>query len=376
MRDLLRGAAVNDWDVCTSALPKHTRKAFSKVIPTGIAHGTVTVLWKGEGYEVTTLRGEGAYTDGRRPDEVFFVDDIAEDLARRDFTVNAMAFDPVSEELVDPYGGKTDLRTGVLKAVGVAAERFSEDGLRILRGARFVATLGLELEADTEAAFGPTLDVFAKVSPERVREEWMKAMKTERPSPAFVVMKRTGILGRCCALLDELDEDAFDRALAALDRTEPADGPSFRLAALLHQSDLKALETWLRDYRYSNDEKRDISELVRWHDLSGAIDWSDERLRRFLSEAGRVRGREAVRLYGCIGGEDVESLLARVDDATTAAIAVGDLEVDGKDVIEALGGPGRAVGEILRQLLEEALVDPTTNNRTAQLARIATLAKA
>ena len=157
VRDLLLGRAVGDWDVATSARPDEVTRAFRKVIPTGIDHGTVTVLHRGEGYEVTTLRGDGTYSDGRRPDEVTFVDDIADDLARRDFTVNAIAYEPTSRALVDPHGGLADLDARLLRAVGVPAQRFGEDGLRILRGARFVATLDFELEAETEAAFAGVL---------------------------------------------------------------------------------------------------------------------------------------------------------------------------------------------------------------------------
>ena len=170
VRDTLRGQRVNDWDVATTALPEKVKKVFPRVIPTGIDHGTVTVLWKGEGYELTTLRGEGTYSDGRRPDSVTFVGSIEQDLARRDFTVNAIAYDPVDTQVVDPFGGLDDMRNEVLRAVGKPSERFQEDGLRILRGARFVATLGFELDEATEGAFRGALDTFRKVSPERVRE--------------------------------------------------------------------------------------------------------------------------------------------------------------------------------------------------------------
>ncbi|MGD8607463.1 MAG: hypothetical protein PVH21_09240, partial [Myxococcales bacterium] len=194
VRDTLRGERVNDWDVATTARPDEVQRIFRRVIPTGIDHGTVTVLWKGNAYEVTTLRGEGAYSDGRRPDHVVFVEDIESDLARRDFTVNAIAYDPVEGQVVDPFGGIEDMRKGLLRAVGDPRERFQEDGLRILRGARFVATLEFNLEETTEAAFRGTLDTFRKVSPERVREEWLKAMKARAPSRAFEVMRQTGIL--------------------------------------------------------------------------------------------------------------------------------------------------------------------------------------
>ncbi|MDB4992727.1 MAG: tRNA nucleotidyltransferase, partial [Myxococcaceae bacterium] len=198
VRDLLLGREVSDWDIATDALPEEVVKIFPRVIPTGIQHGTVTVMVKGRGYEVTTLRGEASYSDGRRPDEVSFVDDIVKDLARRDFTMNAIAIDPTNGHVVDPFDGQKDLAARVLRAVGVPEERFSEDGLRVLRAARFVATLDVTLDPATEAAIRPTLDTFRKVSQERVRDEWVKAMKANKPSRAFEVMRTTGILEITC----------------------------------------------------------------------------------------------------------------------------------------------------------------------------------
>ena len=164
VRDLVRAtstgarseAPAGDWDLATSAPPDVVLRSFRRAIPTGVQHGTVTVMVGKVGYEVTTLRGETAYTDGRHPDSVFFVDDIVADLARRDFTVNALAFDPLRDELIDPFGGLRDLGAGILRAVGDPAARFAEDGLRVLRAARFAATLELELEPATAAAIAPS----------------------------------------------------------------------------------------------------------------------------------------------------------------------------------------------------------------------------
>ncbi len=401
VRDLLRGLQVADWDLCTSATPEQTMRCFKKVIPTGIAHGTVTVLWKGHAFEVTTLRGEGAYSDGRRPDAVFFVDDIREDLARRDFTVNAIAYDPVLRRVEDPFGGREDLDAGVLRAVGVPAERFAEDGLRILRGARFVATLEMSLAPETRAAFAGALDVYAKVSHERIREEWLKAFKARRPSRAFVVMRETGILARTCPLLDALAElavgpvqTAFDRALRAVDLAE---GPIARLAALLHgvglpratESDYAAvgadlLEAWLRAYRFSNDERRAVLHLVRHHDLGPERSWSDGELRRFLHRVEPSQA-EAVLTLGRVVRLAADEDVAWIEDLTLRARAilraapplrVGDLAVDGRDAVAALGGKGgRAVGRLLEALLEHVLERPEDNTREVLLPRLAVLAR-
>src|SRR5688572_19422431 len=179
----LRGvptSARNDWDIATDARPEDVTRLFRRVIPTGLQHGTVTVLLPGGQYEVTTLRGETTYTDGRRPDSVYFVDDINDDLARRDFTVNAIAYDVLEDRLIDPFAGLQDLERRLLRAVREPAERFAEDGLRVLRAARFVATLELELDPKTAAAIQPSLTSYRKVSAERVRDEWQKTMKAKR----------------------------------------------------------------------------------------------------------------------------------------------------------------------------------------------------
>ena len=152
VRDLLSGRTPKDWDIATDARPTEVKRFFPRVIETGIQHGTVTVMVNKEPYEVTTLRGEGAYSDGRRPDKVEFVEDIVADLARRDFTFNAIALDPVDGHVIDPFGGRADLKAGVLRAVGDARERFAEDGLRILRAARFSATLGVRIDDATFSA--------------------------------------------------------------------------------------------------------------------------------------------------------------------------------------------------------------------------------
>jgi tRNA nucleotidyltransferase (CCA-adding enzyme) len=406
VRDTLRGQRVNDWDVATTALPEKVQKTFGKVIPTGIDHGTVTVLWKGGAYEVTTLRGEGAYTDGRRPDNVVFVEDIDRDLARRDFTVNAIAYDPVDGHVVDPFDGLADMRAKRLRAVGKPSERFQEDGLRILRGARFVATLDFELEEDTEAAFRGALDTFRKVSPERVREEWLKAMKAQTPSRAFEVMRRTGILEVTYPeLLEQVGceqnqwhaYDVWDHTMRVLDESEG--GAVERIAALLHdvakprtraKSDKTSdwtfyhhekvgadmADRWLRDYRFSNQERELVVGLIRHHLICYSSEWTDAAVRRFMKRVGSDQVEPLLRLgeADALGkGRNVEQelraleeLRGRIDEAIEEgnALTTQDLAVGGNDVIPLLeGGAGPAVGEILRTLLDRVIEDPSLNTR-------------
>ena len=418
VRDTLRGERVNDWDVATTALPEKVQQTFRRVIPTGIGHGTLTVLWKGGAYEVTTLRGEGAYTDGRRPDSVVFVDDIDRDLARRDFTVNAIAYDPVDGRVADPFNGLVDMRNEVLRAVGEPIERFQEDGLRILRGARFVATLGFELEEATEAAFRGALDTFRKVSPERVRDEWMKAMTASTPSRAFEVMRRTGILevtypelleqvgceqnqwhaydvwGHTMRVLDESAGDSVERIGALLhDVAKPrtrAKSDKTRDWTFYHHEKVGAdmADRWLRDYRFSNQERDLVVGLIRHHLICYTSEWTDAAVRRFIKRVGAdsidplLRLGEADALgKGRNVDEELEALKelrGRIDQAIEegAALTTQDLAIGGNDVIEHLdGGAGPAVGEILRDLLERVIEDPSLNTRDKLMPIVEKLAK-
>ena len=404
VRDTMRGEAVNDWDIATNALPEQVKKAFRRVIPTGIEHGTVAVLHNDTPYEVTTLRGERGYTDGRRPDEVFFVDDIDLDLARRDFTVNAIAYDPIADRLADPFNGAADMDKKLLRAVGEAKERFAEDGLRILRGARFVATLGFELEASTEAAFAETLDVFAKVSHERVRDEWLKAMKAKTPSRAFEVMRRTGILsvtfpemleqygceqnsyhaydvwGHTMAVLDASDGDAIEKVAALLHdigkpRTRAHSEKTKDWTFYNHESvGADMANRWLRDFKFSNDERNKIVRLVRHHLICYAPDWSDAAVRRFMKRVGSDCIDPLLRLGRADAngkGKPVDDHLALLDELRAriqkeeekgGIITPHDLEISGQTALGLMkNGPGPAVGALLKELLDRVLEDPSLN---------------
>jgi tRNA nucleotidyltransferase (CCA-adding enzyme) len=413
VRDLLRGKAVSDWDVATDARPTEVMKLFPRVIPTGIDHGTVSVLVRGVAYEVTTLRGETTYSDGRRPDSVVFVDDIAADLARRDFTFNAIAIDPLVPSLIDPWGGQTDLAARVLRAVGDPVERFSEDGLRVLRAARFAATLECAIEPRTLAAIEPTLDTYRKVSAERVRDEWMKTMKAQKPSIAFEVMRRAGILG---VTLPEMLEsvglaqnrhhayDVWNHTLSCLDACE-GDAP-LRIAALLHdigKPRTRALSDKTNDYtfynhekvgaemagpildrlRFSNDEKARITSLVANHLVCYSDEWTDAAVRKWIRRVSRDRVEDlyALNRADLLGkGRDVtrdlaglERLKERVAGELAAqhALSTRDLAVDGKDVMRELAiKPSRRVGEVLDALLEKVVEDPSLNERETLLRMI------
>jgi len=423
VRDMLLGREVSDWDLCTDARPDELMRIFPRAIPTGIEHGTVTVVVAGKHYEVTSLRGEGAYTDGRRPDSVHFVDDITADLARRDFTVNAIAIDPLTAAIIDPFDGQKDLEAKVLRAVGDPRERFSEDGLRVLRAARFVATLELSLDAATEQAIEPTLDTFRKVSAERVRDEWVKTMKARRPSRAFDVMRRTGILGVTCPELLEgwgMEQnkyhayDVWRHGMECMDACAGAgkSDPILRIAALLHDvgkprsrahSDktndwtfydherigAEIAEPICTRLRFSNDERARIVDLVRHHLFHYSAEWSDATVRRWIRRVGkdRVQDLYAINEADVRGkGKDcsldlaaLAGLKAHVEKVLLAgdALSTRDLRVNGRDLMQELGvKPGRLVGELLEALLEAVVSDPAENDRELLLAKARGLLKA
>lgn len=382
LRDLLRGKPASDWDLATTAHPHEVQRVFPRVFPTGIQHGTVTVRHRGHNYEVTTLRGEGAYSDGRRPDSVEFVGDIEADLARRDFTVNAMAYDPLTQQLVDPFGGLSDLAQRVIRAVGKPEERFSEDGLRVLRAARFCATLEFDLDPATEAAIRPTLATFRRVSAERVREEWLKALRANAPSRAFVIMRRTGILEVTLPELAAQPEPVFAASMRAVDRA-PVD-PLIRLAAVLSPLREKParIERWLTDYRFSNAERERVLRMLTHASPEGAERWSDADVRRYAQRVGRAYLDDTILLGELLAEAEAGTgserhaaacaLRDRVRQLITpeTPLVIKDLALGGRDLMTYLGmAPGPAVGRVLDSLLDFVIEQPSHNTREALLER-------
>ncbi len=387
VRDLLRGAGnqIADWDLTTEALPGDVQSLFPHTIPTGIQHGTVTVMIGREGYEVTTLRGEGAYSDGRRPDEVFFVKSVEEDLARRDFTVNAIAADPVSGEITDPWGGRKDLQAKVIRAVGNPMERFKEDGLRVLRAARFCAALQCELERSTEEAIRPNLETFSKVASERILAEWVKAVEKARwPSTAFYIMKRTGILDSIGGPLAELEAARFSRAMTRLD-SAPRNFPLAMAAVLLEaRASERAIEIWLRAMKTSNADRELIKRVAlglrEAPSVSEMLAWEDSAIRRWASNIGvrYLRDAELVYLSNPYGSSESDRIalrerLRKVLDPGVPLELKG-LAVSGDELQEHLGiPPSRKLGELLKQLLEFVLDDPARNEKQILLTKARTL---
>ncbi|HSN89849.1 MAG TPA: tRNA cytidylyltransferase, partial [Anaeromyxobacteraceae bacterium] len=265
VRDLLlhRPRDSADFDVATPATPEEVTALFPKVIPTGIAHGTVTVLSRGTHVEVTTFRGEGTYLDGRRPEKVVFHRDLEADLARRDFTMNALAYDPIAPEFRDPHGGRADLRRRVVRAVGEPGERFGEDGLRPLRAVRFAAQLGYALHPRTLAAIPGALPVVRKVSIERVAEELTRLALAPHVDRGVELMLRTGLLKVVVPDLAGL-APALVRHAAKVAGAVPAE-PAVRLAALLHLVPSRRVEAILIGLRMARRVSEEAAALAAGH---------------------------------------------------------------------------------------------------------------
>jgi tRNA nucleotidyltransferase (CCA-adding enzyme) len=396
VRDAILGRDPGDWDVATAATPDQVMALFKRTIPTGLQHGTVTIVTgKGEAshVEVTTFRGEGAYTDARRPDHVRFGVPLVEDLARRDLRVNAMAYDPAKHELIDPYAGMVDLEAKLLRAVGPtgnayedAVGRFTEDGLRVMRAVRFASQLEFSLDPETERGITPALLSLAKVSRERVSVELRKILASRVPSLALRPAYRSGIIG---SILPELIEafaawDAvmetreylIDAWLGSIDAAPLESRLGALLAELGPPSESRSLdrgavrraEAVLKKLKFSNEEAATASILVGSAPATVAAGWTEPEVRRLLSEITRPHAAAAVGMWGSKQAQELRDLgaaiLARGD-----ALATNELALTGSDLMTELGwSPGPQLGKTLRALLDRVLDDPALNTRDQLLA--------
>mgnify|MGYP001000365149 FL=1 len=374
VRDSLLGRTAHDWDLCTSALPQQVMELFGteQCIPTGLQHGTVTIKYGGQLYETTTFRTEGSYTDGRHPDEVQFVPDVREDLARRDFTINAMAYNE-AEGLVDPFGGQKDLQNGLLRAVGEPQQRFTEDALRILRLYRFAARFGFALDAATARAarqLAPHLDC---ISAERIQEELAKLLAAPQPGaylePAVLAV-----------VLPELTPAALEAAKPVVDAC-PAGEENLpvRWAALLGALGEADTRRVLKRLRCSNACIEETAVLVRETAGQGV---SEEKA---SAHPGDIHIRQLLGRYGLCTVERLCALCAALHPqaAPTCALAaqrarqleadgvccrVSQLAVNGRDLMAAGIPAGPALRRVLEALLDGVIRAEYPNEKPALLA--------
>ena len=373
VRDSLLGLTPHDWDLCTSALPQQGMELFGeeKCIPTGLQHGTVTVKQGGGLYEITTFRTEGTYTDGRHPDEVHFVPDVREDLARRDFTINAMAYN-AKEGLVDPFGGQADLQSGVLRAVGVPHQRFTEDALRILRLYRFAARFGFAIDPPTAQAAQELCAHLDCVSVERIEEELAKLLSA--PAPAAYLDEK--ILG---VVLPELSPEALAAAKPVVDACPAGEQVlPVRLAALLLSLGEDGTRRTLRRLRCSNACIEETAVLVR-EVVPGVPVSLNIYARRLLGKYNLCTVQRLAALGTALQPErsaDFAALseLAERLDADGVCCRISQLAVNGRDLMAAGVPAGPGIRKVLEALLDGVIREEYPNERQALLAAVQQLA--
>ncbi|NBI66030.1 HD domain-containing protein [Pseudoflavonifractor sp. 60] len=408
VRDLLRGVPPHDWDICTSARPEETEACFAgrRIIEAGLQHGTVTILEGGEAYEVTTYRTEGPYSDSRRPDYVRFVASLEADLARRDFTMNAIALG-LDGDIRDPFGGEKDIRAGLLRCVGDPAQRFQEDGLRVMRALRFGAVFGCQVEEKTARAIHENRHVLEHVAAERINVELCRLLEGEQAGE--ILRQYPDVL---CVFWPELEPlvaleqntpwhcwGGWEHTIHAVEAV-PAQ-TVLRLAVLLHDIGKPGCKTtdengidhfyghpavsaelakgMLRALKFDNETRKQVVTLVEYHDVQ--IPLRESSIRRWLGRLGPERFFQllAVKRADAMGQayEKVQGRLAELEEMRALAekiVAQGqcfslkDLAVNGRDVIAAGIAPGPEVGRVLSGLLERVVSGELPNQRERLLA--------
>lgn len=402
VRDTLLGRTPGDWDITTSASPEQVKALFSRTIDTGILHGTVTVMMNRVGYEVTTYRIDGEYEDARHPKEVIFTSNLVEDLKRRDFTINAMAYND-TQGLVDVFGGVEDLKKGIIRCVGNPMERFSEDALRMLRAIRFAAQLGFSIDEDTKEGIRRLAPTIGKVSAERIAVELVKTLVSPNPKDVVIAYE----LGLTKVFFPEFDHmmetpqntkhhmySVGHHTLVALQHVEP--DRILRLTMLLHDIAKPVCKTTdadgcdhfygheekgaqmanviLRRLKFDNHTIDTVCHLIRFHDERPELD--PKRVRRFFAKTGMDIGPMLflVKYADTLGQSTYrrEEKLAYIEGLKGmyekileehACVQKSDLSVNGRDLIQMGMKPGKDMGYVIDQLFEAVLKEPELNDR-------------
>lgn len=422
VRDMIMGIKAHDYDIATDAKPEDVMRIFRKVIPTGIAHGTVTVHIFGMELETTTFRTESDYSDGRHPDKIEFAATIEEDLSRRDFTMNAIAYDILNKKIVDPFEGQKDIKNKTIRTVGNALERFTEDGLRPVRALRFASQLGFLIEEETfkSISIPSVLEKTRSISPERFRDEFCKILSTNKPSVGLKLLEQTGILSmfipeftpcRNCIQKDVRGFHEFDVAdhnLYACDGA-PKDNLIVRLAAFFHDigkpesrsteiisgnevvhfhghekiSEKKTIRA-MTNLKFSNDEIKKVSHLVKEHMFHYESSWTNAAVRRFIIRIGtenldnlillRLADTHGMHNTPVIEGSpswnNIVELKKRIEEilSENSALSLKDLKVNGNDLMQEGIPRGKELGMILRELFETVTDSPKMNERETLLS--------
>lgn len=410
VRDSILGRIPDDWDITTSALPSQVKELFHRTVDTGLKHGTVTVLMDKEGYEVTTYRLDGEYKDGRHPKEVTFTASLEEDLKRRDFTINAMAYNP-STGLVDLFSGSEDLKKGIIRCVGNPLERFTEDALRILRAVRFCAQLGFSIEESTFEALGQLATNLKHISAERMQAELVKLLISPHPDYLRIAWE-AGITREflpefdiCMVTEQNTPHHCYtvgEHILKSLAYVRP--DKVLRLTMFLHDIGKPAVKKTdengrdhfkmhgtegermahdiLRRLKFDNDTLGKVCRLIKWHDYRPEPDMQS--VRRAVNRIGE----DLFPLFLEVQRADMlaqsdylrQEKTARLDGVAACydrilhekqCVSLKTLAVTGRDLIEAGYESGPAIGEVLHSLLEHVLEYPEDNDREILLSTLA-----
>lgn len=422
VRDLIMGRKVKDWDFTTDAPPEEILKLFPESFYDN-KFGTVGIPVKNtsEVYEITTMRKEGKYGDFRHPEQVKWTDKIEEDLARRDFTINAIALrltslsqgKPSGKGIVDPFGGCQDIEAKIIKAVGDPDKRFKEDALRLMRAIRIATELGFEIAKNTFKSIQKNAELIKEISSERIRDELFKLLASPYGYIGIKLLREAGILS---IILPELEKtfgvsqkgpkhvrtyDIGEHSLLTLKET-PSSDPLVKIAALLHDigkpNTMKITEDGnvtfyhhevvggalvlkiAKRLHLSKKQTYKLFRLVRWHLFTVDEKQTDSAIRRFIKNVGveNIEDMMALRVGDRVGGGTqkavswrMEKFRERIDQVLQKPFSISDLKVNGKDVMETLGiTPGPKVGEVLQKLFEEVLEDASKNNREYLLEKI------
>ncbi|MCI8503536.1 MAG: CCA tRNA nucleotidyltransferase [Dorea sp.] len=410
VRDSILGREPGDWDITTSAMPEETKALFEKTVDTGIEHGTVTVLLEREGFEVTTYRIDGKYEDSRHPKEVTFTRSLKEDLLRRDFTINAMAYNE-KNGLVDIFGGLRDLKERKIRCVGDAKARFSEDALRILRGIRFAAQLGFSIDEETKAGMEKLAPTLKNISAERIQTELVKMLISRRPE----LIREAYELGITAQFLPEFDRlmetaqetphhmyTVGEHTIHAIGNVRP--DKVLRLTMLLHDMGKPAYKTVdedgrahfkkhaleseiiagriLRRLKLDNDTIHKVTRLVRYHDYRMPSTAKD--VRRAMNKIGEdifsyymeVRRGDVLaqsmyqREEKIQNLDEIERLYQEIIEKGQC-VSLKELSVTGRDLIEAGMAPGKEIGVKLNELLLLVIEEPELNTKEKLLEYLA-----
>lgn len=409
VRDSILNNSPKDYDITTSAKPEHTLSLFEKTIPTGLKHGTITVIINNNQYEVTTYRTEGKYLDNRRPSSVEFVSDIKEDLSRRDFTINALAYNQ-SSGLIDYFNGLSDIKNRIIRCVGEADKRFKEDALRMLRAIRFSCQLNFDIEEETLKAIINNHKLINNISCERIRDELCKILTSDNPSKGLILLKDTGLLEIILPEIDSLinftpkcsnhNNDVFKHTLNVIDNTY--NNLILRLAALFH--DVGKLNTLslnkngfyhfpnhniegslmtrkiLSKLRFDNNTINIVCKLIEHH-LVLNVNYlpSKSEVKKLLNTIGK----ENINILFDLQRADINSLdnpkifLAKVDYmdnlvseilSNNEPLKIKDLNISGETLIKSFNlKPGKLIGDILNFLMDKVLENPNLNTKESLL---------